>query len=71
MCPDWDAPTDIVRGQPADLNLMCDNGLYNDAAAYNRTPHTDGSNFLFMDSHVKYVPKGMWGTLHPPMVKVP
>ena len=71
MCPDWDAPTDIIRGQPAEQNLMCDNGLYNDPAPYNVTPHTDGSNFLFMDGHVKYVPKGAWGNLHPPMIARP
>ena len=71
LCPDVSAPTDIVRGQPADQNLMCDNGLYNDTAPYNKTPHTDGSNFLFLDGHVKYVPKGMWGNLHPPMVDRP
>ena len=34
------------------------------------TFHNEGKNFLFMDGHVKYVPKGAWGTLHPPMVKI-
>lgn len=70
MCPDPAAPTDIVRGQPSEQNLMCDNGRYNDAAPYDEPPHNKGSNFLFMDGHVKWIAKGMWGELHPPMVPI-
>lgn len=70
MCPDPDSPTDIIQGQPSEQNLMCDNGLYNDPAPYDEQAHNNGSNFLFMDGHVKWVAKGMWGELHPPMVPI-
>ncbi len=49
---------------------MCDNGLYDGPEGRNEGAHNIGSNFLFMDGHVKWVPKGMWGELHPPMVMI-
>jgi len=71
MCPAFSQPTDIVADNPSELSLMCDNGLYNDTAPYNEPPHFGGSNFLFLDGHVKYIPKGMWAKLHPPMIAIP
>ncbi len=68
ICPDPTSPTDIIGTEPARQNLMCDNGLYNDPAPYDEPPHSGGSNFLFLDGHVKFVPKGMWSELHPPMM---
>ncbi len=70
MCPDPTYPTDLVRGEVSKQNLMCDNGLYNDPAPYDGTAHADGSNFLFLAGHVKYVPRGMWVNLHPPMLPI-
>lgn len=68
-CPASGEATDLVHGQPSQLNLMCDNGLYNNTnASENRGAHNVGSNFLFMDGHVKWVPKGQWALLHPPML---
>jgi len=49
---------------------MCDNGLYGDPAPYDKPPHNGGSNFLFLDGHVKFVAKGMWTELHPPMLPI-
>jgi prepilin-type N-terminal cleavage/methylation domain-containing protein/prepilin-type processing-associated H-X9-DG protein len=70
MCPPSDAPTDIVHGQTAELNLMCDNGLHNNPDDTDDGAHNEGSNFLFMDGHVKWVAKGQWATLHPPMIPI-
>ncbi|MEA3404065.1 MAG: DUF1559 domain-containing protein [Armatimonadota bacterium] len=67
MCPDPSGPTDVTRGRASQLNLMCDNGLYDDPEGKNSGAHFQGSNFLFMDTHVKFIPKGQWVTLHPPM----
>lgn len=73
LCPSQTEPMDIVGTSdlsPSEQNLMCDNGLYNDSAPNNEGAHNKGSNFLFLDSHVKWVPKGQWGTLHPPMLPI-
>lgn len=73
LCPAWNSLTDIVGNSdlsPSEQNLMCDNGLYNDAAPNNNGAHNLGSNFLFLDSHVKWFPKGAWAKMHPPMLPI-
>jgi len=82
-CPGYFQPTDVVRiipdplvanirvaRSPSKVNLLIDNGLYIDPAPKNQGPHMEGSNVLFLDGHVKYVPASKWAELHPPMVPV-
>lgn len=73
LCPAWNSATDIngmPNLSPSEQNLMCDNGLYNDPAPNNSGAHNDGSNFLFLDGHVKWQVKGAWAKLHPPMIPI-
>ncbi len=73
LCPATTAPLDIsgmTTLSPSEQNLMCDNGLYNDAAGSNSGAHNGGSNFLFLDGHCKWVPKGQWAKMHPPMIPI-
>jgi len=73
LCPAYNAPTDIVGTSnlsPSEQNLMCDNGLFNDPAPNNQGAHNGGSNFLFLDGHVKWAVKGSWGKMHPPMIPI-
>lgn len=73
LCPAWNAATDIVGTNnlsPSEQNLMCDNGLFNDTAPNNQGAHNGGSNFLFLDGHVKWAVKGNWGKMHPPMIPI-
>jgi prepilin-type N-terminal cleavage/methylation domain-containing protein/prepilin-type processing-associated H-X9-DG protein len=62
---------------PASQVVLCDNGLdllddppYQ-SGVMSGTAHSGGSDFLFLDGHVKWVVKGQWtqaaGVLHPPM----
>jgi prepilin-type N-terminal cleavage/methylation domain-containing protein/prepilin-type processing-associated H-X9-DG protein len=70
FCPAWNVATNIVGTEnlsPSEQNLMCDNGLYSDASPRNSGPHNLGSNFLFLDGHAKWQPRGQWPKLHPPM----
>ncbi len=67
-CPASTEATDIIKGKSSERNLMCDNGLYNNGAGQNEGAHNIGSNFLFMDGHVKWIAKGQWVNLHPPML---
>lgn len=70
LCPSWNTPTDIVGTtnlSPSEQNLMCDNGLYNDSSPADSGAHNIGSNFLFLDGHVKWSPRGQWPKMHPPM----
>ena len=71
LCPAWDAVTNISGTSslsPSEQNLMCDNGLFNDTAPNNAGAHNGGSNFLFLDGHVKWAAKGNWSRMHPPML---
>ena len=73
LWPAWNQALDIVGTtdlSPSEQNLMCDNGLCRDSAPKNEGAHNIGSNFLFLDSHVKWIPKGQWATLHPPMLPI-
>lgn len=73
MCPGFTSALDISGTSnlsPSEQNLMCDNGLYADPAAMNSGPHNQGSNFLFLDGHVKWIAKGQWAKLHPPMLPI-
>jgi len=78
LCPSQWNPADIVGQEPSRQNLMCDNGLYTDLATLNpasaatdhNPPHNGGSNFLFLDGHVKWVVKGAFSQLHPPLYPV-
>jgi prepilin-type processing-associated H-X9-DG protein len=69
-CPLDSDLTSLTSGEPSTQNLMCDNGLSCDAAAKAGAAHFDGSNFMFLDGHVKYVAKAGWSKLHPPMVPI-
>ncbi len=69
-CPlDTDITT-LTTGNPSEQSLLCDNGLYCDPAPLNEGAHAGGSNFCFLDGHVKFVAKSAWGKLHPPMVPI-
>ncbi len=73
LCPAYNSATDIVGNSdlsPSEQNVMCDNGLYNDTAPNNTGAHNLGSNFLFLDGHVKWFPKGQWAKMHPPMLPI-
>jgi prepilin-type N-terminal cleavage/methylation domain-containing protein/prepilin-type processing-associated H-X9-DG protein len=73
LCPAWNETLNIIGCSdlsPSEQNLMCDNGLSRDSASKNNGPHNNGSNFLFLDSHVKWIPKGQWAKLHPPMLPI-
>ncbi|MEI6501189.1 MAG: DUF1559 domain-containing protein [Armatimonadota bacterium] len=73
FCPAWNAATDIVGTSnlsPSEQNVMCDNGLFIDAAPNNQGAHNGGSNFLYLDGHVKWAVKGNWGKMHPPMIAI-
>lgn len=73
LCPAWNVATSISGTSnlsPSEQNLMCDNGLFNDPAPNNSGAHNGGSNFLYLDGHVKWATKGNWGKMHPPMIPI-
>ena len=69
-CPADAELTSLTSGEPSTQSLMCDNGLSCDVAGKDSGPHSSGSNFSFLDGHVKFVPRSLWGKLHPPMVQI-
>ena len=72
LCP---APFSALKitgvEMPASELVLCDNGLDLLDGARAGTAHNEGSDFLFLDGHVKWVARGQWsqaaGVLHPPM----
>ena len=71
MCPKPGDATTIISGKdPSSQSLMSDNGATEatDPVAKVGAAHSNGSNFAFLDGHVKYQSVGQWGRLHPPMV---
>jgi prepilin-type N-terminal cleavage/methylation domain-containing protein/prepilin-type processing-associated H-X9-DG protein len=58
---------------PASQIVLCDNGLDQvDPPGRVGKAHNEGSDFLFLDGHAKWVARGQWsqaaGVLHPPML---
>ncbi len=73
LCPDPFKSLKITGVEaPASQLVLCDNGLDTiDPPEKVGQAHNDGSDFLFLDGHVKWVARGQWsqaaGVLHPPM----
>ena len=50
---------------------MCDNGIDSSQNPNDYLPpHNEGFNILFLDGHVKWLPTGQLGKIHPPLVKL-
>ncbi len=69
-CPSDVDPMDVSFGSPSEQSLLCDNGLFCDTGEKVNGAHFNGSNFAFLDGHVKYIAIAGWGELHPPMVAI-